>query len=207
MLNHSKAKPMGVVKDVLCQVGVTTIIAKFLILDMPIDRDPPILVGRGFLYTCRSILNTRDRITSTFDRFYHQTFCAAKTSLNTEKSDIDNEEDYSIQRNNFGAQMYGPKPAKYLNYWNILNTLGCDNTIKDMLEVRVNKMGSDEVLNGLSAPTYYRTLDANILRELICFNGRLISKEIAPSIPRVVRPRVPRPTTSDLYDKISQLET
>ncbi|GKD51943.1 hypothetical protein Tco_1280919, partial [Tanacetum coccineum] len=58
-------------------------------------------------------------------------------------------------------------------------------------------MGSDEVLNGLSAPTYYRTLDANILRELICFNGRLISKEIAPSIPRVVRPRAPRPTTSD----------
>ncbi|GJV32432.1 hypothetical protein Tco_1392832 [Tanacetum coccineum] len=66
---------------------------------------------------------------------------------------------------------------------------------------------SNEVLNGLSAPTYCRTLDANILRELIGSNGRLIPKEIAPSIPRVVTPRAERPTTSDLYDKKSQLET
>ncbi|GKC80319.1 hypothetical protein Tco_1131093, partial [Tanacetum coccineum] len=62
---------------------------------------------------------------------------------------------------------------------------------------------SKEVLNGLSAPTYCRTLDANILRELIGSNGRLIPEEIAPSIPRVSTPRAPRPTTSDLYDKIS----
>ncbi|GKA40080.1 retrovirus-related pol polyprotein from transposon TNT 1-94 [Tanacetum coccineum] len=115
MLNHLKAEPMGVLKDILCQVGVTTIIVKFLILDMPIDRHAPILVGRGFLYTCGSILNTRDRITSTFDGIYHQTFRAAKTSLNTEESDNDDEEDYGIQRNSFGAPMYGPKPAKYLN--------------------------------------------------------------------------------------------
>ncbi|GJR60463.1 reverse transcriptase domain-containing protein [Tanacetum coccineum] len=38
MLNHSKAYPMGLLKDVICQVGVTTIIAKFLILDMPVDK-------------------------------------------------------------------------------------------------------------------------------------------------------------------------
>ncbi|GJT43065.1 DNA-directed DNA polymerase [Tanacetum coccineum] len=80
MLNHSKAETIGVLKDVLCQVGVTTIIVKFLILDMRIDRDSPIL-----------------------------------TSLNTKESDGDDEEDYGIQRNSFGAPMYGPKPAKYLN--------------------------------------------------------------------------------------------
>ncbi|GJR54910.1 hypothetical protein Tco_1405431 [Tanacetum coccineum] len=32
------------------------------------------------------------------------------------------------------------------NYWNVLNTLGCGNVIEDMLEVRVNEIGSDEVL-------------------------------------------------------------
>ncbi|GKA90785.1 hypothetical protein Tco_0812655 [Tanacetum coccineum] len=84
-------------------------------LDMPIDRDASILVGRGFLYTCGSILNTRDMITSTFDGVFHQTLCAAKTSLNTEESDNDDEEDYGIQRNSFGAPIYGPKPVKYLN--------------------------------------------------------------------------------------------
>nr|GEX25175.1 hypothetical protein [Tanacetum cinerariifolium] len=30
--------------------------------------------------------------------------------------------------------------------WNVLNILGCGNAIKDMLEVRVNEMGSDEVM-------------------------------------------------------------
>nr|GEX22012.1 hypothetical protein [Tanacetum cinerariifolium] len=84
-------------------------------LDMPIDRDAPILIGRGFLYTCGSILNTRDRITSTFDGICHQTFRVAKTSLNTKESDSDDEEDYGIQRNNFGALIYRPKPTKYLN--------------------------------------------------------------------------------------------
>nr|GEX13531.1 hypothetical protein [Tanacetum cinerariifolium] len=38
-----------------------------------------------------------------------------QTSLNTEETDNDDEKDYGIQRNNFGAPMYGPKPAKYLN--------------------------------------------------------------------------------------------
>ncbi|GJY13888.1 retrotransposon ORF1 [Tanacetum coccineum] len=115
MLNHSKAEPIGLLSDVLCQVGVTTIIAKFLILDMPIDRDTPILVGRGFLCTCGSILNTIDKITSTFDGICHQTFRAAKTSLDTIERDNDDEEEYAIQRNKFGAPIYGPKPTRYLN--------------------------------------------------------------------------------------------
>ncbi|GJT14623.1 hypothetical protein Tco_0861665 [Tanacetum coccineum] len=115
MLNHSKAEPMGLLSDVLCQVGVTTIIEKFLILDMPIDRDIPILVGRGFLCTCGNILNTIDNITSIFDGICHQTFRAAKISLDTAESDSDDEEEYAIQRNKFGASIYGPKPARYLN--------------------------------------------------------------------------------------------
>nr|GEX21338.1 hypothetical protein [Tanacetum cinerariifolium] len=46
MLDHSTAKPMGILKDVLCQVGVTTILAKFLIIDIPVDRDVLIVVRR-----------------------------------------------------------------------------------------------------------------------------------------------------------------
>ncbi|GJT96509.1 hypothetical protein Tco_1092027 [Tanacetum coccineum] len=111
MLNHSKAEPMRLLKDVLSHVGVTTIIVKFLILDMPIDRDTPILVGRGFLYTYGSILNIIERITSTFDGICHHTFHAAKTSLNTKESDDDDEEDYGIQRNKFGALIYVWKKA------------------------------------------------------------------------------------------------
>ncbi|GJY86060.1 hypothetical protein Tco_0500086, partial [Tanacetum coccineum] len=103
------------------EVGVTTIIAKFFILDIPIDRDTPIFVGRGFLYTYGSILNTIERITSTFDGIRHQTFRATKTSLNTEESDNDDEDDYGIQRNSFGAPVFRPKPAKYLNCHDLLD--------------------------------------------------------------------------------------
>ncbi|GJU15759.1 retrotransposon ORF1, partial [Tanacetum coccineum] len=43
MINHTQTKAMGMLTNVLCQVGVTTIIAKFLILDIPIDCDAPIV--------------------------------------------------------------------------------------------------------------------------------------------------------------------
>ncbi|GJV34600.1 hypothetical protein Tco_1395000 [Tanacetum coccineum] len=82
---------------------------------MPIDRDTPILVGRGFLHTCGGIVNTIENITSTFDGICHQTFRAAKTSLDTVESDNDDEEEYEFQRNKFGAPIYGPKHARYLN--------------------------------------------------------------------------------------------
>ncbi|GKB33578.1 DNA-directed DNA polymerase [Tanacetum coccineum] len=62
MINHTQAEAMGKLSNVLCQVGVTTIIIKFLILDIPIDHDAPIVVGRGFLHTMGSILNYSERI-------------------------------------------------------------------------------------------------------------------------------------------------
>ncbi|GJV43369.1 ribonuclease H-like domain-containing protein [Tanacetum coccineum] len=119
MIKHTQAEAMGILTNVLCQVGVTTIIAKFLILDIPIDRDAPIVVGRGFLYTIGGIVNTPERLFSTFDGICHQTFCAARLDvLRTVKSDSNDEEEYDIKRNKFGAPIYGLKPAAYLNYNN-----------------------------------------------------------------------------------------
>ncbi|GJX17284.1 hypothetical protein Tco_0218116 [Tanacetum coccineum] len=119
MINHTHVEAMGKLSNVLCQVGVTTIIAKFLILDIPIDRDAPIVVGRVFLYMMGSILNTLERLFSTFDGVCHQTFRAARFNvLRTAESDSDDDEEYVIKRNKFGAPIYGPKPAPYLNCTN-----------------------------------------------------------------------------------------
>nr|GEV20981.1 hypothetical protein [Tanacetum cinerariifolium] len=119
MINHTQAKAMGKLSNVLCQVGVTTIIAKFLILDIQIDRDALIVVCRGFLYTMGSILNTPERLFSTFDEVCHQTFQAARFDvLRTAESDSDDEEEYVIKRNKFRAPIYSLKPAPYLNYTN-----------------------------------------------------------------------------------------
>nr|GEV87599.1 hypothetical protein [Tanacetum cinerariifolium] len=116
MINHTQAKTIGILTNVLCQVGVTTLIAKFLILDIPIDRDSPIVVGRGFLRTIGGIVNTPKRLFSTFDGFCHQTFRAARSDvMRNAKSDSDDGEEYHIKRNNFKASIYGSKPAPYLN--------------------------------------------------------------------------------------------
>nr|GEV76747.1 hypothetical protein [Tanacetum cinerariifolium] len=120
MINHTQAEAMGKLSNVLCQVGVTTIITKFLILDITIDRDAPIVVGRGFLYTMGSIHNTPDRLFSTFNGVCHQTFRAVRFDvLRTTVSDSDDEEEYVIKRNRFGAPIYGLKPAQYLNCTNL----------------------------------------------------------------------------------------
>ncbi|GJX94647.1 DNA-directed DNA polymerase [Tanacetum coccineum] len=116
MINHTQAKAMGILTNVLCQLGVTILIAKFLILDISIDRDAPIVVGRGFLFTIGGIVNTPERLFSTFDGFCHQTFRAARSDvLRNAESDSDDEEEYEIKRNKFGAPIYGLKHAPYLN--------------------------------------------------------------------------------------------
>nr|GEX37835.1 retrovirus-related Pol polyprotein from transposon TNT 1-94 [Tanacetum cinerariifolium] len=61
MINYTQAEAMGKLSNVL-------------ILDIPIERDAPIVVGQGFYYTMGSILNTPDRLFSTFDGACHQTF-------------------------------------------------------------------------------------------------------------------------------------
>ncbi|GJR07805.1 hypothetical protein Tco_0790457 [Tanacetum coccineum] len=95
---------------------VTTLIAKFLILDIPIDLNAPIVVGRGFLCTIGGIVNTPERLFSNFDGFCHQTFHAARSDvMRNTKSNSDDEEEYQIQRNKFVAPIYGLKLAPYLN--------------------------------------------------------------------------------------------
>ncbi|GJU11489.1 hypothetical protein Tco_1133885 [Tanacetum coccineum] len=117
MINHTQAEAMGILTNVLSQVGVTTLIAKFLILDIPIDRDSPIVVSHEFLHTIGGIVNTLERLFLTFDGFCHQTFRAKRYDvMRNAESNSNDEEDYQIKRNKFRAPVYGPNPAPYLNY-------------------------------------------------------------------------------------------
>ncbi|GJU73622.1 copia protein [Tanacetum coccineum] len=105
MINHTQAEATRIITNVLCQVGVTTLIAKFLILDILIDHDLPIVVGRGFLRTIGAIVNTQERLFSTFDGFCHQTFRAARSDvMRNAESNSDDEEEYQIKRNKYGFQ-------------------------------------------------------------------------------------------------------
>ncbi|GKE57349.1 hypothetical protein Tco_1496534 [Tanacetum coccineum] len=70
------------------------------------------------------------------------------------------------------------------------------------------KMGllTDEILDGLSAPIYHRSLDATTLRELIGPNGRLIVEDPTPGVPIFAMPRTPHPTLQDLSYRMGYME-
>ncbi|GJW91848.1 hypothetical protein Tco_0169401 [Tanacetum coccineum] len=104
MINHTHAEAIGYSQTFF----VTTLIAKFLILDIPIDHDSPIVAGRGFLRTIGGIVNTPEGLFSTFDGFCHQTFRAARFDvMRNAESDSDEKEEYQIRTNKFGAPIYG----------------------------------------------------------------------------------------------------
>ncbi|GJW65842.1 hypothetical protein Tco_0117726 [Tanacetum coccineum] len=125
---EGQVEAMRILINVLCQVGVTTLISKFLILNIPIDRDAPIVVGRGFMRTIGGIVNTPERLFLTFDGFCHQTFRAARSdAMRNAESNSDDEEEYEIKRNKFRAPIYGLKPAPYLN---------CNNPVERSLAIQ-----------------------------------------------------------------------
>ncbi|GJU69020.1 hypothetical protein Tco_1255279 [Tanacetum coccineum] len=190
MIDHTQAKAMGKLSNVLYQVGVTTIMAKFIILDIPIDRDAPIMVSWGFLRTMGSLLNTSERIFSIFDGICHQTFRAARFNvLRTAKSDSDDEEEYTMGTNDDEAESSRSKlsthetmeevllPQVYHEFllWegcsrdaksryntrlaqllprhiyspcivnlDVLNRMGCDGEIDDMLRIRMCEAESEK---------------------------------------------------------------
>nr|GEU54112.1 hypothetical protein [Tanacetum cinerariifolium] len=106
MINHTQVEAMRILTNILCQVGVTTLISTLLIFDILIDRDAPIVVGRGFLRTIGGIVNTPERLLLTFDGFCHQTFRAERSDvMRNTKSDSDDEEEYQIKRNKLWEHM------------------------------------------------------------------------------------------------------
>ncbi|GJT18587.1 hypothetical protein Tco_0877293 [Tanacetum coccineum] len=170
MINHTQAEAMGN-SNILCQVGVTTIIAKFLILDIPIDHDAPIVVGRGFLHTMVSILNTLERIFSTFDEVCNRD---AKSRYNTRLAQL------------LPRHIYSPCIVNC----DVLNRMGCDGEIDDMLRIRVREAESEEEI--FTSVAWIRAFNINelIYAELchefystyefdeVCADNELQSKKI-----------------------------
>ncbi|GJW91201.1 retrotransposon ORF1 [Tanacetum coccineum] len=115
MLNHSEAKLMGMIKDVLCQVGITTVLARFLVLDMPVDRTVSIIVERSLLHTCGGIINTLKGTTLTFDRVFHQKFYVAEIQNDGEESHDDDDVEYYLKRDEMGRPFYGPNLISYFD--------------------------------------------------------------------------------------------
>ncbi|XP_042028517.1 uncharacterized protein LOC121782529 [Salvia splendens] len=60
LADHSIVKPTGIVEDVLVKVDKFVIPVDFIVLDMPEDKEVPILFGRPFLATGDVLLGAKD---------------------------------------------------------------------------------------------------------------------------------------------------
>ncbi|GJW63976.1 retrotransposon ORF1 [Tanacetum coccineum] len=170
MINHTQAEAMGILTNVLCQVGVTTLIAKFLILDIPINRDSPVVVVWGFLRTIGGIVNTPEILFSTFDGFCHQTFRAARSdTMGTHDDEAESSRSKRLRQHETVEEVLLPQvhhefllwegcnrdaksryntrldqllPRHIYSHcvvnWDVLNRMGCDREIDDMLRIRLH---------------------------------------------------------------------
>ncbi|GJU47427.1 hypothetical protein Tco_1204693 [Tanacetum coccineum] len=151
MINHTQAEAMGILTNV-----------------------PWILrmIG-GIVNTPERLFSMFDRFCH---QTFH---AARSDVMRNAKSDSDDEEEYQIKRKKFGAPIYRPKPVPYLDCnnpaedaksryntrstqllprhiyspcmvnWDVLNQMGCDGEIDDMLRIRLREARSDEEMLGL----------------------------------------------------------
>ncbi|GKB74683.1 hypothetical protein Tco_0936095 [Tanacetum coccineum] len=54
---NTQAKAMGEVKNVRMQIGYQAYLVDFLILDIPVDKELPLLLGRPLLRTCEALID------------------------------------------------------------------------------------------------------------------------------------------------------
>lgn len=57
IIDCSITYPYGVLEDVLVRVGGLLFPIEFIILDMPKDSETPLLLGRPFLATSKTLIN------------------------------------------------------------------------------------------------------------------------------------------------------
>ncbi|GKA30982.1 DNA-directed DNA polymerase [Tanacetum coccineum] len=81
MANNTQAKAMREVRNIRIQIGYQAYLVDFLVLDIPIDKELPLLLGRPFLRTCGAMIDMGHG-TMTIDdgvQIYHSPTMAPKT--------------------------------------------------------------------------------------------------------------------------------
>jgi hypothetical protein len=57
LADHSISHPLGIAEDVIVKVGEFHFPADFVVVDFDADQKVPLIVGRGFLRTCRALID------------------------------------------------------------------------------------------------------------------------------------------------------
>ncbi|GKA80683.1 DNA-directed DNA polymerase [Tanacetum coccineum] len=94
MADNTQAKAIGEVRNVRIQIGYQAYLADFLVLDIPVDKELPLLLGRLFLRTFSAIIDMGRGIMSINDGVIRHTyFPKPKAKAYLENFKIDEDED------------------------------------------------------------------------------------------------------------------
>ncbi|KAL5555212.1 hypothetical protein UlMin_037448 [Ulmus minor] len=98
LADRSFAHPEGKIEDVLIQVDKFVFLVDFIILDFEVDREVPIILGRPFLATGRTLIDVQKgeltmRVNDTIDMLVQNQILRDHEKLHDELTDFHDEEE------------------------------------------------------------------------------------------------------------------
>ncbi|GJV69182.1 hypothetical protein Tco_1484691 [Tanacetum coccineum] len=120
MADNTQAKDMGEVKNVRIQIGYQAYLVDFLVLDIPVDKELPLLLGRPFFRTCRAIIDMGRGTLCIDDGVIHHTyFPKPRAKAYLDHFELDEEDDwmscFEVGRDEDGNTKYGPVAPSFLD--------------------------------------------------------------------------------------------
>ncbi|GJW63675.1 putative ribonuclease H-like domain-containing protein [Tanacetum coccineum] len=121
MADNRQAKAMGEVKNVRIQIGYQAYLVDFLILDIPVDKELPLLLGRLFLRTCGAVIDMgRDTLCIDDEVICHTYFPKPRAKAYLDNFAQKEEEDdwlscFEVGRDEDGNPKYGPVAPSFLD--------------------------------------------------------------------------------------------
>ncbi|GJX69368.1 DNA-directed DNA polymerase [Tanacetum coccineum] len=112
MADNTQAKAMGKVSNALIQIGYQAYLAGFLVLDIPVDRELPFLLGRPFIRTRGALIDiSRGTMTINDGVIKHTYYPKSRAKAYLESFEMDEDEDwlscFEVGRDEEGNPKYG----------------------------------------------------------------------------------------------------
>nr|GEW41443.1 hypothetical protein [Tanacetum cinerariifolium] len=93
MVDNTQAKAMREVRNVRVQIGYRAYMVDFLVLDIPLDNELPLLLGRPFLRTRGTVIDIRRGTMSVDDGvIFHIYFLKPRAKAYSKNFEIDEED-------------------------------------------------------------------------------------------------------------------
>ncbi|GKD74409.1 putative ribonuclease H-like domain-containing protein [Tanacetum coccineum] len=120
MANNTQAKAMEEVRNVRIQIGYQAYLVDFLVLNIPVNKELPLLLGRLFLRTYEAVIDIGCGTISIDDGVIRQTyFPKPRAKAYLENFEIDEEDDwlscFKVGHDEDGNPKYDPVAPSFLD--------------------------------------------------------------------------------------------